>query len=273
MDEWAGINAEDEATANKGRGRFGRAQIFKVGHDCIAVPQYTHYMFRGEQLALMNYYEWCAIIKIVPKENGASTTGPAGQSHQTGNAAGWRDFSCSSRGRKKNAVYEFAEGHPLCGHYVQRIRSKLLCPILAGGPPPVYPNPPTGVPSARWRKKAETFARYNLTLFKPWDIHTGLAWNGNLSAWDAFGDFINEIDPHPDSGRIPSFVDVCRFRTICNVASALRVNVKRKKLLTMYRCRDARVWKDSTPDYACEFEALVHGSSGGTKGRTSRSSV
>ena len=34
--------------------------------------------------------------------------------------------------------------------------------------------------------------------------------------------------------------------------------MKRKKLLTMYRCRDARVWRHSTPDYACEFEALVH---------------
>jgi hypothetical protein len=66
-DEWAGIGAEDETTANRGRCRFGRAQISKVGNRCVLGPQNTHYMYRGEQLERMKYYDWCAIIKIVAK--------------------------------------------------------------------------------------------------------------------------------------------------------------------------------------------------------------
>ncbi len=47
MDEWADIGARDEITANKGKNRFGRAQIFKFGSNSIPVPQYMHYRYRG----------------------------------------------------------------------------------------------------------------------------------------------------------------------------------------------------------------------------------
>ncbi len=41
MDEWADICARDEITANKGKNRFGRAQIFKVGSNSIPVPLHS----------------------------------------------------------------------------------------------------------------------------------------------------------------------------------------------------------------------------------------
>jgi hypothetical protein len=252
MDSWAGLGGDDDTSDTRGKGRFGKMQIFKIGNECIPVGQHTHYMFRGEALERMNYYEWCSIIKVIPKKID-------NQVPEHSHTGGWQEMSQGARGRRKNGTFEFAEGHPLRGHYVQMIRSKLLCPILAGGPPPTYPNPPTGLRSARWKRKADAFARYHLTLFRPWDISTGLAWDHNQSAWDEFCTFMNELDPHPHDERTPSFVDICRFHTICNVASALRVNIKRKKLLTMHRCRDARVWKARTPDYACEFETLIHG--------------
>ena len=231
-----------EEQTDRGRGKFGSAQIFRVGDRAVPVAQHVHYRYRGAELSRLNFYEWCAIISI--EEIGSSTA----------------DAQPVVRRRRKNSTFQFAEGHPLRGTHIQKLRSKIQCPILAGGPPPKYPGPNVGSRSAHWKKKANAYARYMLTAFNPWDINNGSAWNysQHSTAWDAFCEMCCKLDPVPGT-TVATFIDVCRFCVICNVTKALKVNRERKELLTMYRCRAVLPWKGDTPDYACDFENLIHG--------------
>ena len=58
------IQAEQFAgDGSRGRGRFGRAQILNVNAMTIPVPQHIQcYRSRGNALARLNFYEWCAIV-------------------------------------------------------------------------------------------------------------------------------------------------------------------------------------------------------------------
>ena len=58
------IQAEQFAgDGSRGRGRFGRAQILNVNGRTIPVPQHIQcYRSRGNALARLNFYEWCAIV-------------------------------------------------------------------------------------------------------------------------------------------------------------------------------------------------------------------
>ena len=60
--------------------------------------------------------------------------------------------------------------HPLHLTHVMRARSKRCVPILAGAPPP---KPPKHFTTAKHMAEADKFAQYMLTLFCPWDLHTG----------------------------------------------------------------------------------------------------
>ena len=54
--------------SSRGRNRFGTAQIFKVNGEPVAVPQHVHYRFRGNELARLNFYEWCGIVNVQPAD-------------------------------------------------------------------------------------------------------------------------------------------------------------------------------------------------------------
>jgi len=251
------VETEDcaEEHVARGRGKYGRAQIFRVGDRVVPIPQHVHYRYRGQQLARLNFYEWCAIISIQTLDTSEADV-QAQQRHPPQRGA---------QRRPRNSTFPFAEGHPLQATHVQKIRSKLQCPILGGGPPPKYPGPNIGARSAQWKKKANAYARYMLTAFNPWDINNGSAWDYSTSVWDCFCAMCNRLDPEPGSSPA-TFIEKCRFAVICNVTRALKVDKERKKLLTAHRCRAVKPWNSSTPDYACDFENLIHGQEANEEG-------
>jgi hypothetical protein len=59
----------EEQGVRRGRGRFGRAQIFNVNGRPVAVSQHIHYRFRGIDLMKLNLYEWSGMIAIKGKES------------------------------------------------------------------------------------------------------------------------------------------------------------------------------------------------------------
>ena len=228
------------------------------------MEQHVHYRYRGPALQRLNLYEYGGIINITAKEADENQPGQGAQ----------------GANRPKNGRITFADGHPLKDTHIQQIRSKHVCPVLAGGPPPSYPGPSIPGRGAQWRKKADAFARYILTLFKPWSLDSGLAYTlqvnstdhqdpensmDNTTPWDAFCESMSSLDPRPDDidARPPTFVDVCRLGTIWNVSRSLCVNTERRTLLTVFRHRDARRWKSRQSDYACEFESMLHDNTGG----------
>ena len=184
----------EEQGVRRGRGRFGRAQpeIFNVNGRPVAVSQHTHYRFRGIDLMKLNFYEWSGMIAIKEKESAeVESRLPAAGNNQSSGAVR----------RPKNGAFEFAVGHPLRGTHIQKLRSKFMCPVFAGGGPPKYPGHRTSSRGAQWKKKADVYARYMLTAFNPWCLVDGSAWDHHTYSkpWDAFCAMCNKLDPHPDS--------------------------------------------------------------------------
>lgn len=159
-----------------------------------------------------------------------------------------------AKGRTGNTFFPFDKDHPLHGIYVQRIRSKLVCPILAGAPPP---KPPVWTsnnkPSKTWKDTASTYACYFLTLFKPWDSKNGF---DHPPTWKHFGEFINHLE-RPMVDGTPSFIARSTMRIIMNVSNNLRINHTLRDAFSQYRGREATVWNEKKPDWSevCDAQA------------------
>ena len=112
--------------------------------------------------------------------------------------------------------------------------------------PPVWNT--SNNPSRQWRSQGNTFARYFLTLFKPWDINTGTI--SSPLTWGQFGVFMDQLE-HPQEGnRVASFINRNISQLIYNISGNLRVNTKHKSILTQYRTRDATQWNSAIADFA-----------------------
>jgi hypothetical protein len=216
---------------------FGGVPVYTLNGEHIPVAQHLHYRFRGEQLISLSLYEYfgCISVKKRPEQNE------------------------NNQGRSNNTHFEFAAGHPLTAGYVQCIRSKQVCPILAGAPPPKTPTWNTlERPSRLWRSQCNTFAKYYLTLFKPWDIETGTI-TAPLN-WETFGIFMHNLESPPPGQRVPSFIGRNIAQLITNISNNLRVNTKHKSVLTQYRTRAATQWQSRTSDWTdvCEVQTDDH---------------
>jgi len=165
-------------------------------------------------------------------EYGASVNG----SHRT-----------SKGSRQKNKSFNFDDGHPLKTHYFQKIRSKLLVPILAGTSPPYLPFPPPDFESnSTWINQSEKFAEYYLTLMVPWDIDRKIPLpiesidsEFDVLSYKTFCDWALMT-----LSTEASFIDKCRLTSIDNIATSLRVDKIRKKTVTIWRAQSAKRWED-----------------------------
>ena len=218
------VTGRDEYT---GATAFGCATIFRCNGVPVPVPQYQSYSLRGIELQHLSLYEYPALISIVEKQPIKPETD---QLFDT-------DDKNFKPGRHTNRTYNFDERHPLYHTHVQKIRSKQLCPILAGGPVPKYPGQRPNKPTASWRNQALQYSRYMLVLMRPWNTQTAMP--GPLS-WESFCQFCIRLSGEPDD--IPTFLGNCITTAIFNITHNLRVNSQHKRLLTKYRTRAATQW-------------------------------
>ena len=98
----------------------GSASLFTIETNnttkTIPVSQDIHYAYRGEYLKLLSLLEYVAIIEIIPLKV--------------------KSINISVKiKRQENKTYEFQKMHPLHASHTQRVRSKLLTPVLVGGSP------------------------------------------------------------------------------------------------------------------------------------------
>ena len=206
----------------------------------VAVPQHTHYDYRGIGLEKMNFHEHTCIVKIVPiterGEKATSSSRPQGQ------------------GRQKNACFPFAEGHPLKESHCQQLRSKHLVPVLAGARPPRYPGRKPAGNNPGWRRAAGAFALYFMTLFSPWNLETHTPKGG--VKWKDFCAYMQTME-HEDT----CFVNRCRAQQIAVVARSLVTNTRVKKATTAMRHSAATRWTgcDAEPDYSGDFQRFFGG--------------
>jgi hypothetical protein len=269
----------DDVSRGQTSSDAGTSRIFEIQGKYIAVHQHIHYAYRGIQLKHLSFYEYCGIIQICKKKfvdeqeeekEVKEEEGGEGEEEeeeveeeqekveveeqvneeekQSENDALLDTFHRTSRGsRQKNKSFDFEDGHPLINHYFQKIRSKLLIPILAGKSPPYLPVPPTDFESnSTWINQSERFAEYYLTLMVPWDIVRKIPLvNENLYIDDeilSYKTFCNWASTTRSTEA--SFVDKCRLTSIENIATSLRVDKIRKKTVSIWRAQSAKRWDD-----------------------------
>jgi len=118
----------------------------------VAISQSMNYQFRGQALKQLNFVEYSNMVTIEKyKEKPCAALG-------------------SGPGRKGSKCFDFDHGHPLCKHFVQKIREKFIIPIRAGGARPRFPQPleEGKRPSAAWVKQHDRAAAFYSSNFAPW---------------------------------------------------------------------------------------------------------
>ena len=97
-------------------------------------------------------------------------------------------------GRPGNLHMQLDHHHPLNLSHDLQMRSQLNPFILGGAKPPKCPKLPMVYEDATdaWRRAADTYGAYYLTLFRPFDAY-------NIHelefGWNAFCAFMHDIDP------------------------------------------------------------------------------
>jgi hypothetical protein len=140
----------------------GGATLYKImvnnKQTIIPVSQDIHYGYRGKHLEDLSLLEYCCIIEKIPLPS---------SKHNYINIPK----------RRSNTIYDFQIMHPLHLSHGQRIRSKLLIPLLAGGSPKFFNTIDNNNMesvfnncSSSEKKRLHNAALYYLTLTSPWTL-------------------------------------------------------------------------------------------------------
>ena len=194
------------------------------------------YRYRGEALKSLSRYEYCALIDVV--ESGKDTI----HSNDT-----------SSRGRKTRDAYPFGVGLGIENNYHQVLKSKIHIPKLTLTPP----SPPKKMPQpldesddeyneqyqtyvrelAAWREKADKFAHFYLTLFRPEDT---LYEKGQVCTykydWESFTEYYKQLR------RSRWLIAKLRLDQIDRCFQSWRVDTETREMLATYRERARTMW-------------------------------
>lgn len=180
-----------------------------------AVPQHIHWKYRGTNLQNFSLFEYCGIIDVIKKPKEKQTT--------------------SKRGRKSNSWFLFCSEHPLYETHVQRIRSKLMIPILSGTPPPPYPGPKNPENSV-WHKAAKKWARYYIILLLPHDVNLIEYSYEGLTTW-----------MEESSKKASHTIDFARLNYLINCNQMMRVNKEQAEMRSIYKARSRTLWGQKSP--------------------------
>ena len=205
----------------------------------LTISQHEHYRLRGEALKHLCFYEWCALISLVPRPKKKEAKSDK-----------------RSAGRPQNPQYLFSPVHPLHGTMCQKLRSKICTPRLAGPAPPQYPGSrPCGKITERgWIRKAESFARYMCVLLVPWtlDLYSFDEWQQQGRQRDWLSLYHERLSQHLSQASQPlhSDVDFNRSLILQNIIEVKTISTKHKDMLTSWRNREVARWSAIRPQNA-----------------------
>jgi PIF1-like helicase len=254
--------------------------------ECITQEQ--HYRWRGESLRSLIYYQYPCIIEVVPRlktddapddEDGSIVDGPlppddpseTGIDHDLTDEAGDADVRNKQNPSKQvvrrphNSRFDFHKSHPLYETHQQRLRSKFLCPILAGGRVPAYPvamrHNVHGENITALKKK---YALYIMTLFSPWTMDDDNLWAPiDGTSWTDYCVFMAKLDGvHLSTGiAVPSsFSDRAMKETIENISRAMAPPLPTVKKWTIaYRARCCIPWNSKNRHIIgpCDYDSSL----------------
>ena len=209
---------------------------------CIPVSQDINYAYRGIQLKELSLFEYMSIIEIVPILIKKITKN-----------------TIILPQRKNNTTYKFQIMHPLHLTHHQKIRSKLLIPLLVGGSPMnfnaiddnniyhIYSN--CSDVDKKYLNKA---AMYYLTLTSPWNLqadatirnHSELIPEGGHTFND-FVHYMNKLKCYSSETNTYNapFLKRCLFTYIVDTSRNMRTRVQNKVMLAKHRGRSSDTWE------------------------------
>jgi len=214
-------DADIDVDLFRGCNAYEGDESVKITHGpngALALQQFEHYRYRGAQLSSLSFYVWSAVINVLSKSEIAANV---------------------ATDRHPNAHYDFDSRHPLAATHTQRLRLKSKIPMLAGASPPMHPGKKRS--DAKWKRKADAFAAYVITLHKPWSVDT-LAPDIALN-WNSFQTWVQHLD---DPGNL-SYIDKARLFWMRNL-SCRSIKASTCKLIASWRGRCAHFWSKSSPE-------------------------
>ena len=169
------------------------------------VPFAAMYSNRGKDLRLLNRFEYHALVKVEEKKVNAS----------------------------RSTEFCFSEKIVLAAKYAQVLRSKQQVLIIVGKEPS-HPGEPPKLSRVNafdgWQQRANKFARYYLTLYRPEIDFFSSSEHNNLSYdWTALQEFIDELQ------RDSSVMSKFRLGSIDRRLHSLRTRYRTKRITMDYR--------------------------------------
>ena len=157
-------------------------------------------------------------------------------------------------GRRAVTRFPFTSDHPLHGTHHLQLRSNQALPVIVGRIPRFPAKRPSGPLTAAYKRDADHFAAWALTLFHPWDAETGCP--KDLS-WNRFCDWVLQLQQED------TIVARTRLAFVTNAAHGLRSNHASDAKLRAWRFREATYFEDLPPKYQpAAYKSLSNGKGG-----------
>eukprot|EP01034_Spumella_vulgaris_P021849 gene21849-27920_t len=158
-----------------------RNAVYQIGDKLVPISQEYHYSLRGESLRNMNLWEYACIIALVPVRNSSkknkSTLSLFDSECEEGDDDDDNDSQdgetvkttisdlgnepSSHKGRLANGVHKLDPTHLLYKTHIQKQRSKLMMPIIAGCGIPPYPEEvPYADRDRSWYRQADRYGLF-----------------------------------------------------------------------------------------------------------------
>jgi len=234
-------DGEDFACVNAS---FGSAPFYKTNDGTKQPISYAAlYRHRGKALKDLSRYEYCACVKVVESKDDSSSSPNTSSGH----------------GRSKSTAFPFGPGLGIENNYHQILRSKQLTPKFPRSPPP----PPKVKPQHQepdqfdeageyedyvskyeheldnWRKKADKFAHFYLTMFRP---EEELYERGQICRYkynyEAFLEFYVRVRVAARGSKYHNDL----LELIDSMVNSWRVDMEKREMLAAHRGRAKTMW-------------------------------
>ena len=191
----------------------------------VAVFPEEHYQHRPKEMLEYSRHVFFSLVSIVPIKSAQSNKG-SNSGRKAGTHFCFRPIKIKGVG---TVHHKLENSHHLV------LRGKQATLTLCGGFVPKHPGDfeSFGGSKAAWQKKADTFARYFLVLFKP---NAGCPGCQDPLNWRSFYDWTVEIHERN------SLFDQWTMATMKNYEKGFSVPNGQKELYSAYRTRDVDNW-------------------------------
>ena len=230
------VSSAMQSTVDAITGHNGSIPIRFLDGKYAPVFQHLDFLYKPKDFALeeMSLYEFVACFQRVKTTDHDKERMSEQQDSEN------VEDSKSKRGRRAVTRFQFTADHPLHDTHHLQLRSNQALPVIVGRIPKFPAKRPSGRLTAAYKRDADRFAAWALTLFRPWDPVTGLP--KDLS-WNCFCDWVLELQ------QLDTIVARTRLAFVTNAAHGLKSNAAVDAKLKAWRFREATHFEDIPEKY------------------------